>query len=105
LQCLRVIRASNGAGVTVSDEAIIEAIAELAARTSIFAEPAGAAVLAGLRAALEAGLVDCEERIVLLVTGTGLKDISAAARAVRRPTPIPPSIDAVARRLQLLTEG
>ena len=105
LQCLRAIRACNGAGVTVSDEAIVEAIAELAARTGVFAEPAGAAALAGLHAALEAGLVDREERVVLLVTGSGLKDIPAAARAVQRPTPIPPSIDAVAERLSRLSEA
>jgi threonine synthase len=100
LQCLRVIRASGGGGVAVSDEAIIRAIAELARLTGVFAEPAGAAVLAGLHAALEQGLVNREERVVLLVTGSGLKDVPAASRAVQRPAPIPPALAAIAERIR-----
>ncbi len=105
LQCLRSIRASGGGGVTVSDKAIIKAVAELARQTGVFAEPAGAAPLAGLQAALDKGLVDRDERVVLLVTGTGLKDIPAASRAVQKPSPIPLRIEAVAKRLQHLSEG
>lgn len=105
LQCLRAVRSSGGTGVTVSDASIIAAIAELAKLTGVFAEPAGASVLAGLRAALEQKLVDRDERVVLLVTGTGLKDIPAAARAVRRPAPIPPNLDAVAERMRSLPTG
>jgi threonine synthase len=100
LQCLRVVRASQGAGVTVSDSSILSAIAELAQLTGVFAEPAGAAALAGLRVALEQKLVGRDERVVLLVTGTGLKDIPAASRAVKRPDPIPPNLQAVAERLR-----
>jgi threonine synthase len=100
LQCLRVVRSSQGAGVTVSDSSILEAIADLAQLTGVFAEPAGAAALAGLRAALEQKLVGRDERVVLLVTGTGLKDIAAASRAVKRPAPIPLNLDAVAERLR-----
>ncbi|MEE8147788.1 MAG: hypothetical protein V3T24_09305, partial [Longimicrobiales bacterium] len=71
----------------------------LARHTGVFAEPAGAAALAGLHAALAEGLVGREERVVLLVTGTGLKDVPAASRAVERPAPIRPELDAVAERL------
>jgi len=99
LLALRQIRESDGGAVTVSDDAIVAAIAQLARTTGVFAEPAGAAALAGLHAALDEGLVDRDERIVLLVTGTGLKDVPAAARAVERPRTIPPSIDAVAEVL------
>jgi threonine synthase len=89
----------------VSDKAIIKAVAELARKTGVFAEPAGAAPLAGLQAALDKGLVDRDERVVLLVTGTGLKDIPAASRAVQKPSPIPLRIEAVAKRLHHLLEG
>jgi len=92
---LRDVRASGGTGVIVSDEAIVTAIARLAAATGVFAEPAAAAVLAGLEAALEEGLVGRDERVVLLVTGTGLKDVPAAARAVRIPEPVPADLEAV----------
>ena len=99
--CLRRIRESGGGAIAVSDEAILEAIPFLARHTGVFAEPAGAAALAGLHAALETGLVMPDERIVLLITGTGLKDVPAAARTARRPESVPPELDAVARRLGL----
>jgi threonine synthase len=97
--CLQRVRESGGAGVEVPDEAILLAIPDLARHTGVFAEPAAAATLAGLRAALAEGLVDHDERIVLLVTGNGLKDVPAAARAVSRPQPIPPDLGAVRESL------
>ncbi|MEE8560944.1 MAG: pyridoxal-phosphate dependent enzyme, partial [Gemmatimonadota bacterium] len=97
--CLKRIRESGGGAVAVSDEAILEAIPYLARHTGVFAEPAGAAALAGLHVALTEGLVGREERVVLLVTGTGLKDVPAASRTVERPAPIRPELDAVAERL------
>lgn len=99
--CLRRIRESGGGGVAVSDDDIIAAIPFLARHTGVFAEPGGAAALAGLHAALEEGLVGRDERIVLLVTGTGLKDVPAASRLVERPEPIPPDLEAVAERFGL----
>jgi len=96
---LQRIRQSGGAGVSVSDEAILESIPFLARHTGVFAEPAAAASLAGLHVALADGLVSRDERIVLLVTGTGLKDVPAAARAIERPEAIPADIDAVEERL------
>jgi threonine synthase len=98
-QCLGAIRSSGGGGVTVSDEAIVQAIGELAQHTGVFAEPAAAAALAGLHAALDEGLVRRNEKIVLLITGTGLKDVPAAARGIERPSPIAPTLEAVAERL------
>ncbi len=95
--CLREVRDSGGTGLLVGDDAIVDAIRLLAGRTGVFAEPAGAAALAGLLVAREEKLLDRLERIVLLVTGTGLKDVPAAGRAVQRPRPIPPELDAVAR--------
>ena len=95
LMCLREVRASNGAGVIVSDDAILAAIPRLASLTGVFAEPAAAAALAGLEAALAEGLVNRDERVVLLVTGSGLKDVAAARRALEMPEPIELTIDAV----------
>jgi threonine synthase len=96
---LRRIRESGGGGVTVCDEAIIGAIARLARLTGVFAEPAAAASLAGLEAALVAGLVERSERVVMLITGTGLKDQDAAAQAVTMPSPVLPNLNSLAKRL------
>ncbi len=93
--CLAEVRRSGGGGVVVGDEAILAAIPRLATLTGVFAEPAAAAALPGLEAALAGGLVGRDERVVLMVTGTGLKDLPAATRAVRLPDPVPATLDAV----------
>ena len=95
LLCLRRLRESGGTAVAVPDEAILDSIGRLARATGVFAEPAAAASLAGLLAALDRGLVDRDEQVVLLVTGTGLKDIDAAARTARLPVAVPPRLNAV----------
>ena len=97
--CLAEIRASEGGGVEVSDDAILQAIPKLAGTTGVFAEPAGAAALAGLEAALADNLLDREERVVLMITGGGLKDIGAAAHALPPLEPVAPELDAIANRI------
>ena len=56
---------------------------------------AAAIALAGLEIALAEGHVARDERVVLLVTGTGLKDVPAASRRVRVPEPVAPTLEAV----------
>jgi threonine synthase len=99
LLALKEVRASKGAGILVSDEEILDAIPLLAGTAGVFAEPAASAALAGLLAALEEGLVGKDERVVLLVTGTGLKDVPAAARRTVVPAPVPPLLDRIAEFL------
>jgi threonine synthase len=99
VKALRAVMETGGAYVTVSDEEILQAIPALARGTGVFAEPAGAAPLAGLEKALKIGLVRSDERIVLLVTGSGLKDIPSALRATPRPRRIAPQIEAVEKAL------
>jgi threonine synthase len=94
------VRASGGTGVVVPDTAIVTAIALLARTCGVFAEPAGAAALAGLLVARSTGLVAPSDRVVLLVTGNGLKDIAAARGAVSLPRPIAPELAAVADLLR-----
>ncbi|MDP2359477.1 MAG: pyridoxal-phosphate dependent enzyme [bacterium] len=79
IHALQTLRGTKGGCVRVSDDEVRAAVALLGAATGIFAEPAGAAALAGLIRALELGLVDRGERVALLVTGQGLKDPAAAA--------------------------
>ncbi len=82
VKALRAVRESGGAFVVVSDDAILAAISELAQQTGVFAEPAAAATLAGLRQAQLEGIIGTDESVVLLVTGSGLKDIQAAMRSM-----------------------
>ncbi|MGB3713318.1 MAG: pyridoxal-phosphate dependent enzyme, partial [Candidatus Promineifilaceae bacterium] len=73
---------TDGAYISVSDEEILSAIPALARGCGVFGEPAGVASYAGLVRAVEQGLVDADERIVVLNTGNGLKDIKSAMKSV-----------------------
>jgi threonine synthase len=82
------IRASGGFGITVTDAEILAAQKELARLTGVFAEPSGAASYAGLLRLLEEGKIAHDERVVLLVTGSGLKSIDAIAETAGSVVPI-----------------
>ena len=77
---LKALYDTNGYGVVVSDNAILEAIKLLARYEGVYAEPSGAAGLAGLIKALDEGYVDRSDTVVVLVTGHGLKDPGVASR-------------------------
>jgi threonine synthase len=79
---LRALRESGGWAVSVPDDATYAAQAELAGREGIFAEPAAAITLAGLRADMVDGRLRGDERVVSLLTGIGFKDASAVQRMV-----------------------
>jgi len=74
----RAILESGGLGLLVSDEDIIRAQKELSASTGIFAEPAAAAAYAGFQQASTRQLFQQDESVLVLITGTGLKDIPSA---------------------------
>jgi threonine synthase len=80
---LRQLRAYGGRCVTVSDDAILHAQHTLASTIGLFAEPSAAASLAGFLACQTD--IPAEATVVLLVTGSGLKDIDAATRLVSLP--------------------
>ncbi len=85
---VRHIRASGGSGITVTDAEILAAQKALAQLTGVFAEPSGAACYAGLLRLLEEGRLARDERVVLLVTGSGLKNIDAVAGTAGSVVPV-----------------
>lgn len=101
LKAMAAVQETAGSYIRVSDEEILAAILPLARATGVFAEPAGAAAYAGLVAAVNQGLVRAGERIVVLNTGSGLKDIAGAMRAVDmtggQPNRVRPNIDDLRR--------
>lgn len=104
-KALRAVQASGGAYISVSDEAILAAIPRLARSTGVFAEPAGVTSLAGVIAARESGLIGLRERVIVVATGNGLKDIKSARRTVGQPFSIAPSLDDVRATLQRPQRG
>ncbi|MFW5933604.1 MAG: threonine synthase, partial [Actinomycetota bacterium] len=103
IKALRAAQDTGGAFVRVSDEQILAAIPTLAQGCGVFAEPASAAAYAGLEQAVDQGLVGRDERAVVLATGTGLKDVPAAMRAIGEaeisPVRVAPRMDALAEAL------
>jgi threonine synthase len=78
----------------------LEAIPNLARGVGVFAEPAAAAAYAGLVQAVSDGVVTADDRVVLLATGNGLKDIGSAMRSVGRPHRVAPDLAEVKRVLE-----
>ena len=94
VRAVRAARETGGAYVTVEDAEILAAIRTLGA-AAIFAEPAAAAGYAGLEIATRRGLVASGEKVVLLSTGSGLKDIRAAMQAAGEARVIEPTLAAL----------
>ncbi|MCB9432848.1 MAG: threonine synthase [Ardenticatenaceae bacterium] len=101
IKAMRAIRETDGAFVQVSDAAILAAIPKLAQHSGVFAEPAAAAAYAGLLQAAADGQVGPSDRVALLITGSGLKDVAAAITAVSQATTIKPTLAAVEQALNL----
>ncbi|MCD6356228.1 MAG: threonine synthase [Anaerolineaceae bacterium] len=98
LRALRAVAQTNGTYVKVSDLSILAAIARLG-REGIFAEPAAATAYAGLQKAVADGLIQKEDPALVLITGSGLKDIKAAERSVQAAPIIEPSLSALKKAM------
>jgi threonine synthase len=81
-QALMAIRESKGTAIAVSDSEIVEAIRLLAKTEGIFAEPSAASTIAGLKKLMTLGTIGRDERIVCVITGSGLKDPSIMEKLV-----------------------
>jgi threonine synthase len=74
---LGLLRQGRGCGYSVTDDEIFAAQRMLLRREGVYAEPAGAAALAGYLQALEQGTIQPEEPSVCVVTGGGFKDVAS----------------------------
>jgi len=77
---LKILAKSKGTAEAVSDEEISNAQKLLAIKEGIFAEPASAAPIAGLKKLIEKGLIDKNESATCIITGSGLKDVESALK-------------------------
>lgn len=92
-KAIRAIRESGGQGVKVSDDEMVTGIIDLARATGVFVEPAAAASFAGFVKMCRQGAIKSNERVLLVLTGNGLKDIESARRALKEPVRVRPDID------------
>jgi threonine synthase len=86
------IQKYGGEYITVSDDEIIEASAMLSRNTGLFAEPAAATAFAGLLSYQKNELIGENSDNVVLLTGSGLKDLKSVNRMLKIPESIQPSI-------------
>jgi threonine synthase len=90
----------NGEGISVSDEEILAASKVLSSRTGIFAEPAASAAFAGFLSYYWDGKFEKHSKNVVLLTGSGLKDLNAVQKIIDIPSPVKPDIDAIEKILK-----
>ena len=94
------VKESNGHIGKVTDEEILSSYKLVARSEGIFVEPACAAPLAGLIHCIRDGKIPIGSKIVVTLTGHGLKDPDNAINvAGAEPKVIPPELDAVKRVL------
>lgn len=102
-RAVRAIRVTRGSVIAVPDEAILDAQHRIGA-AGIGCEPASAASIAGVRAAVKSGLISPDESVVGVLTGHVLKDPDALshpnANGPNIPVEVEPTIDAIDRALR-----
>ena len=92
-KALMAIRESQGVAVNVSDGEILAAMRLLGRTCGVFGEPAGVTGAAGVKKALELGLIDPASTVVSVVTGNGLKDVANGIQAAGEPMLVRPDMD------------
>ena len=91
---LDAVRETGGGLASVTDDEVVDGIRLLARTEGIFGETAVGVTIASLRKLAEAGVVRKDERVVVYVTGHGLKTLDALEPGAAPATVIAPTIDA-----------
>lgn len=89
-KAVRYVRECDGAMVRVTDAEITGAMRASGGLAGVFAEPAAAAAIAGVKRAIAGGVIDAGADVLAVVTGSGLKDIDTAKAVAGEPTDVEP---------------
>ncbi len=87
------IQKYRGEYIAVSDDAIMQASAKLSRNTGIFSEPAAATSFAGLLQYIQENRIEKDSKNVVLLTGSGLKDLNSVQGILNIPRSILPTIE------------
>lgn len=99
-KAMRAIEDSNGCFTTVNDEEILEAIRTMGRKFGICGEPAGVTAFAGFVKLNEQNFFKESDRIAMVVSGNGLKDIQSVIHAAGGYQRIDPDIKEVEKRIK-----
>jgi threonine synthase len=91
-RAIQQIKLSNGEMIAVSDEEILDAMRTTARLGGVFGEPAGVTGVAGVKKAVERGIINTNESVLAVITGNGLKDIQTAMKAAGKELSIEPDL-------------
>ena len=100
-QALEARDRSGGLIDEVTDEEILSAYRLVAAKEGVFVEPSSAAGIAGLIKYRELGKLPKNKKIVITVTGNGLKDVAWVLDEAKDPVVIPVDVRAAADAIGL----
>jgi threonine synthase len=91
---LDAVRSSGGAFAAVTDDEVVDGMRLLARTEGIFAETAGGVTIATLKKLAADGVIRSDERVVVYITGHGLKTLEAVAPTTGPTATIAASLDA-----------
>ena len=104
-QALDARDSSGGLIDSVTDEEILNAYRLVAAKEGVFVEPSSAAGIAGLIKKKQQGQLPRGKKIVITVTGNGLKDVQWVLDGAAAPVIIPVDVKSAAAAMGLSKEG
>lgn len=90
---LTALKETRGIAEAVSDKEILNVQKLLASTEGIFAEPTGVASLAGLIRLLDENKIEKDETVVVLITGSGLKDPETVTKQFGKTPTIKPDLE------------
>ncbi|MBQ3108674.1 MAG: threonine synthase [Clostridia bacterium] len=95
VKAFRAVYETEGEWMAVTDEEILDTMRVLGRTEGVFGEPAGVTATAGVRRAVQEGIIKPGETVTVISTGSGLKDVKNALRAAGSPTRCEPSLGAL----------
>lgn len=102
LKAMRAFKETNGDCISVTDDEIKSALLELPRSTGVFGEPAGVTAFAGFKKHAVTSQIKPNEKIVVLITGNGLKDIESAISVCTIPQPVAPDSQSIESHVKTL---
>jgi len=91
---LDVVRSTGGGFGSVTDDEVVDGMRLLARTEGIFAETAGGVTIATLKKLAADGVIRSDERVVVYITGHGLKTLEAVSPTSGPTATIVPTLDA-----------
>jgi threonine synthase len=97
----KFLKTYSGETCMVSDDEILNASAILSRNTGVFAEPAATAAFAGMLRYKAENKINLNEKVVVLLTGSGLKDLNSVQKIIEIPKPVKPDIESIISFLKM----